>query len=253
MKVSMPPGMRRGDTQLSEDRALRRVADIVEDGLGWIFRGAGLPDYGVDAQIEVVAPDALVSGRLIGLQIKGGSSYFGKPSGDEGWTFRDSNHHLAYWLGHSLPVIVVLVSPNGGAFWQVISTRTVSEHEQGFSVVIPRSQPLDGSAKEALLSLAGRREGLLELLPGYCDSLPASAVSPIQRAEAADRLGASRRAAVRRPGPSGDDGCFSSRRQAILARPERRCPGPLGSCRRICGSARLPDRGGQRLRAGSAS
>ncbi len=191
-RASASPGMRRGDTQSSEGRAVRRVADIVEDDLGWIFRGAGLPDYGVDAQIEVVDADALVSGRLIGLQVKGGSSYFGEPSGGEGWTFRDSNHHLAYWLGHSLPVIVVLVDPNRRAFWQVISTKTATEHEQGFSVVIPRSQPLDGSAQEALLRLAGRREGLLELLPGYCDSLPASAVSPIQRAGAVDRLGAAR-------------------------------------------------------------
>jgi Domain of unknown function (DUF4365) len=186
------PGKRRGRTQQAEDWAVRRVNDVVADDLKWFFRAEPLFDYGVDAQAEVVADDALVTGRLLGLQIKGGDSYFGEPKGEEGWVFRASNDHLAYWLGHSLPIIVVLVNPERQAFWQVITTRTIKENKKGFSILVPRSQPFDGTAQEALLTLAGRRKGLLEQLPSQYAVLPPTAVMPLRRAEATDQLAAAR-------------------------------------------------------------
>lgn len=184
--------MRRDRTQRVERWAVRRVHDIVEGDLQWHFGPEPLPDYGVDALAEVVTEDDLVTGRLLGLQIKGGDSYFRRPKGEEGWTFRASSDHLAYWLGHSLPVLVVLVDPKGHAFWQVITTRTIKEHKKGFSVLVPRSQPFDGTAREALVALAGRREGLLEKLPGYYAFLPPAAVTPLRRAEAVDGLATAR-------------------------------------------------------------
>jgi hypothetical protein len=184
--------MRRGSTQKAEDWAVRRVNDVVADDLQWFFGREPLPDYGVDAQAEVVADDDLVTGRLLGLQIKGGDSYFGEPRGEEGWVFRASNDHLAYWLGHSLPILVVLVNSERQAFWQVITTRTIKEHEKGFAVLVPRSQPFDGTAREALLALAGRREGLLDQLPSYYAVLPPAAVTPLRRAEPIDRLATAR-------------------------------------------------------------
>ncbi len=99
------PGMRRGRTQQAEDWAVRRVNDVVDD-LKW-FLPQPLLDFGVDAQAEIVADDDLVAGRLLGLQIKGGDSWFSHPERDEGWVFRENNDHLAYWLGYSLPVIGV--------------------------------------------------------------------------------------------------------------------------------------------------
>jgi hypothetical protein len=186
------PGVRRGSTQQTEDWAVRRVNDVVADDLKWFFRPEPLFDYGVDAQAEVVADDALVTGRLLGLQIKGGEYYFREARGEEGWVFRANDDHLAYWLGHSLPILVVLVNPERQAFWQVITTRTIKEHKKGFSVLVPRSQPFDGTAREALLALAGRREGLLEQLPSYYAVLPPAVVTPLRRVEAADQLGTAR-------------------------------------------------------------
>jgi hypothetical protein len=184
--------MRRGPTQRAEDWAVRRVNDVVADDLEWFFRREPLPDYGVDAQAEVVASDDFVTGRLVGLQIKGGQSYFEEPKGDEGWVFRANNDHLAYWLGHSLPILVVLVNSQRQAFWQVIAANTVKEHEAGFSLLVPRSQPFDATAKDALVALAGRREGLLEQLPTYYAILPPAAVAPLRRAEPTDRLATAR-------------------------------------------------------------
>ena len=141
---------------------------------------------------RIVAEDDLVTGRLIGLQIKGGDSYFDEPRGTEGWMFREDNDHLAYWLCHSLPIVVVLVNSARQAFWQVITSKTVTEHVKGFSVLVPRSQPFDGSAREELLALVGRREGLLEQFPAYLAALPPAAAPPLRRAEAADRPAAAR-------------------------------------------------------------
>jgi hypothetical protein len=52
--------MRRRETQRPEDRAVRRVNDVVTDDLQWNFGREPLPDYGVDALAEVVADDDLV-------------------------------------------------------------------------------------------------------------------------------------------------------------------------------------------------
>jgi hypothetical protein len=189
---SQAPGMRRGRTQQTEDWAVRRVNDVVADDLKWLFRSQPLFDYGVDAHAEVVNADDLVAGRLIGLQIKGGDSYFGEPKEDEGWVFRDNNDHLAYWLGHSLTILVVMVNNDRKAFWQVITPKTVTEHARGLSLVVPRSQPFDGTALDALLALAGRREGLLESLPRYYAVLPSAAVRPLRRAEGVEALATAR-------------------------------------------------------------
>lgn len=43
--------------------------------VGYIFREQQTDDYGIDAQIEIVA-GGLVTGKLIALQIKTGPSWF---------------------------------------------------------------------------------------------------------------------------------------------------------------------------------
>jgi hypothetical protein len=186
-----PPGMRRQDTQVVERRAVRRVESLIEDELGWIARPQPLPDYGIDAQAEVLASDDLVTGRLLGLQIKGGDSQFVEAKPD-GWVFRENLDHLAYWLGHSLRVVVVIVDPGGEAFWQVVDTSTVHETRRGFSMLIPRSQPFDRQSLDRLLELAGRSAGLLESLPLFYVLLPTDAVTALTRAEPADRLATAR-------------------------------------------------------------
>ena len=172
---------------------MRHVHDVVADDLQWVFRPEALPDYGIDAHMEVVTDDdALVTGRRVNLQIKGGGHYFKEAKGQEGWVFREDNDHLAYWLSQPLPTLVVLVNPERQAFWQVITTKTVKEHKKGFSLLIPRSQRFDGTAREALLALAWNFRGILEQLPGFYAVLPSAALGPLRRAEAADRLATAR-------------------------------------------------------------
>ena len=117
------PPCRRQD--LWEDRIMRRkpsakVASAgvthtqmaIEDDLGWLFRLQPTEDYGIDAQVEIVDGQD-VSGKLLALQIKGGTSWFKEP-GVNGWWFRPDVEHVQYWTKHSLPVVVVLYDPGTG-------------------------------------------------------------------------------------------------------------------------------------------
>ncbi len=182
--------MRRGDTQEPERHGVWVVDGAIQK-LGWFFREQSIMDYGIDAQAEVVADDDLVTGQLLALQIKGGNSWFSKPC-DGGWTFYGSSNHLAYWLGHSLPVVVVIVDDDGNAFWEQVTPATARETPQGFALKILTSQPLDATARDKLLAVAGRSKGLTASLPDFYAVLPPAAVGPLERAAGTDRLAAAR-------------------------------------------------------------
>jgi hypothetical protein len=184
------PGMYRGQNHKAEAWAVHRVHTAIIEELKWHSGDNPLPDFGVDVLTEIVAADDLVSGQLIGIQVKGGDSFFKKRKGDQ--VFSSDDDHLAYWLGNSLPVIVVLVNEKREAFWQAITPDTVRERKSGFSVVVPCSQRFDASALEPLLELARQRTGLAGSLPEHYAVLPTAAVRPLRRAEGADQQAAAR-------------------------------------------------------------
>jgi uncharacterized protein DUF4365 len=70
--------------------------------LRWYPREPPAPDYGIDFYVEA-AVDGVPNGRMQGVQIKGGASFFSETAGD-GVVFRSEERHLEYWLGHSLPL-----------------------------------------------------------------------------------------------------------------------------------------------------
>jgi len=88
--------------------------------LGWVFREQSTSDFGVDAQVEMKR-DGRPTGRLVGLQIKTGPSYFAE-SYDDGWIFRPNGRHVQYWLNHSLPAFVLLVDlDTETVYWQAVN------------------------------------------------------------------------------------------------------------------------------------
>jgi Domain of unknown function (DUF4365)/Tetratricopeptide repeat/Domain of unknown function (DUF4062)/NB-ARC domain len=131
----------------------------VADGLGWVFREQVAHDFGVDAQVEVVE-DGRVNGRLLGLQVKCGSSYF-REVADGGWWFRPDDDHVRYWLGHDLPVAVVLCDAGTRrCYWQLVTPELLVPTAGGSrKMFVPGSQVLDGSARGPLAAAAGRGGG----------------------------------------------------------------------------------------------
>ncbi|WP_422750512.1 DUF4365 domain-containing protein [Micromonospora sp. WMMD1219] len=133
---------------------MTRTKQAVEDELGWLFRDQPTEDYGIDAQAEVVDGEN-VRGRLLALQIKSGMSWF-KEAGPEGWWFRPDAEHVAYWLNHSLPVLVVLYHPETGrCHWQFVNRKTLQETSTAsWKLLVPEAQVLDASARKTLREAA---------------------------------------------------------------------------------------------------
>ncbi|MER5964197.1 DUF4365 domain-containing protein [Streptomyces sp. NPDC002057] len=129
------------------------IDHLVHEELGWIFRAQETSDFGIDAQIEIV-DTSNATGQLIGVQIKAGLSYFQKAT-EDGWWFTCSADHTSYWLGHSLPVVVMIYHPEEKiVYWQHVSRQTVQVTGKGAKIHVPRSQKLLGASKKALQPLA---------------------------------------------------------------------------------------------------
>lgn len=132
---------------------MHAVGLLVNEKLGWIFREQPVSDYGIDAHIEVTEPDRSLKGRLLGVQIKSGPSFFSEPH-SYGWVYRGVKKHLDYWLRHVLPVIVVLHDPESGeSYWQSVTPETISETDKAWKLIVPKSQRLDADAADVLREL----------------------------------------------------------------------------------------------------
>jgi hypothetical protein len=171
--ISPLPSIVKGDAGVSG------VGLLVQVQLGWLFRPQLNADVGIDAQIETVF-NGVPTGRLLGVQIKAGSSFFEEqtPDGD-GWVFREgTQRHRRYWLRYRLPVILVLYDIDGhAAYWQLITEDTAVVTGSGFKVIVPRSQRLDSGAAEALAALA--RQAAPDLLGEQLIGLPAACASSL--------------------------------------------------------------------------
>lgn len=122
------------------------VANIVTKELNWVFREQPVSDYGIDAHIEICNEKEPV-GKLIGVQIKAGTSYFKEDMG-EYIVFRGKQRHLEYWLKHSLPVIIVLYNPETKeCIWEHINESTiVMINKSNWKINIPKNKVLSRSS-----------------------------------------------------------------------------------------------------------
>lgn len=153
---------------LTGETGVNGVAILLAEQLGWALRRQSEADVGIDGQIEVNAEDD-PTGRLIGVQVKAGPSFFAKQTPDgSAWIFRENTQkHRDYWLNYQLPVILALYDASSHvAYWQHITPETAKITGRGFKVLVPKLQRIDEDAEEALVALAGRlpANGLQELL-----------------------------------------------------------------------------------------
>lgn len=141
-----------GARDLTSREAVQAVELAFVRDLGWYPREPPAPDYGIDLYVEA-AVDGVPNGRMLGVQIKGGASFFAETA-DDGVVFRGEQRHLEYWLGHSLPVVVVLYDPGDETMlWQAVTPETVQPTGQGWKLIVPRSQRLDASGASVLQEL----------------------------------------------------------------------------------------------------
>jgi hypothetical protein len=140
-------------SNLTERQGVEPVRAKIVTDLGWYPREPERPDYGVDLYVEC-AEEGVPTGRLFGMQIKSGDSYFREET-DAGFIFRGDSRHLEYWTRHSLPVILVLYDLRDHvAYWTTVTDDLVESTGAGWKIVVPRESRLDASAREALALLA---------------------------------------------------------------------------------------------------
>lgn len=140
------------DTKLIERQGVALVQNIVCSQFGWIFREQLSDDYGVDAHIEI-KDDSYASGKIIGVQIKTGESYFNTKGNTGKLVF--SKKHFYYWSNYSLPVIVVFVNiSTNKCYWEYFNIQNLEKTTQGKYRIQAKNKVFDYNAKSDLLKIA---------------------------------------------------------------------------------------------------
>ena len=134
------------------------VAKIFTENLGWIFREQPINDFGIDGFVEITRvslnlKDLIPTGKLIGVQVKSGKSFF-KEVKDDHFVFRGSKKHLQYWLNHSIPfVLIIYDKETHSAYWEEVNESTVLLANNSFKVNISKINLLNSENKEHLTSI----------------------------------------------------------------------------------------------------
>lgn len=130
--------------QLGEARV-----EVVVLELGQLYeRRSGL-DFGIDGVIELVTDrePKRASGRQVGVQVKRGLSVV--KATRHGRTLYCTEQHANYWLGHSLPIIIVHCEPESDRLrWQHVNKQTIRETMHGFAIDLPEDSDLRSSLAE---------------------------------------------------------------------------------------------------------
>ena len=118
---------------------------LIFEKMGFAFREQPIEDYGIDAIVEERAEKGL-TGKLIGVQIKSGTSFFHERRNGK-VVFRGEMKHYDYWMNYSLPVILVLYHPEtGDCIYEVITSDNITKTEKGWKVEIDVNNKLENAA-----------------------------------------------------------------------------------------------------------
>jgi Domain of unknown function (DUF4365) len=121
---------------------------IVVKELGWIFREQPVVDQGIDAHIERV-DNGEPTGKLVALQIKTGSSHFKEKT--DCYIYYGTRTHLDYWLGHSLPVVLIAHVPEQEeTYWVHVNEANIARTEKRWRIAIPKSNVLGSKTKDSI-------------------------------------------------------------------------------------------------------
>ena len=120
--------------------------------LDFAFRPQDAEDYGIDAHAELIEAEH-PTGRLLGIQLKSGPSYFTERQGDS-YVFRADRQHVEYWIDHCLPVLVCLCDVDTRQiYWQAVNRQTAISTGKGYKFLIPMSQKVDSDSVSTLTDL----------------------------------------------------------------------------------------------------
>ncbi len=130
------------------------IEQIFLRDFNWIPRTIFQSDVGIDMIVELT-DNGVPNGRLIGVQIKSGESYFSEKDKAGNVIFRCSEVHANYWLNYSLPVIVVLHHPAARlTVWAQVSRTTIVKTGRNYKIHLPLVNTLSAGNRGMLENLA---------------------------------------------------------------------------------------------------
>lgn len=107
-------------------------------------------DFGIDGYIELVENDK-VTGKLIGVQLKHGDSFF-KSTTKIGYKFYGENKHINYYLNSNTPVFIVIMDDKfENLLWTNFDISLTSPSgENKWWIEIKKSNRIDGNFKKVI-------------------------------------------------------------------------------------------------------
>lgn len=106
---------------------------------GLIFREQRSGDTGLNAHLEVVEEYPKM-GKMVGLQVRSDDEKTVERTA-RGYVCRGEMAHVAYWLQHSLPVIVMVYERERDRLaWETVSADTIEISGQHWELLVPYDQ-----------------------------------------------------------------------------------------------------------------
>lgn len=138
-------------TSVMERIGVSHVASILAE-MGLVFRETSNSDTGIDGYIEEINNDSEVTGRLLAVQIKSGSSCL-HDKGDY-FVFYADESHMKYWKLYPIPVLLFVFLPET----DLVYFQSIKSHSDVFStkILIPKTQILSAENRDTVFAnLAG--------------------------------------------------------------------------------------------------
>ena len=157
------------EQQTGEIGAIAVTADFLEIGWGPVIHNRP-HDLGTDLFIQAFGPGLFNHGLFVGVQAKGGSSYFKDPAYDEdgaliGWWYDEPNtRHFDDWVRHGLPHLLVLRNPDTRtSYWVHVTAKAIQVTGKGAKILVPAHQTIDESHLDDLLAVAATQKQAIPL------------------------------------------------------------------------------------------
>lgn len=156
--------------------------------LGWGAVPNPEHDLGTDLWLMARDENRFDLGALVGAQVKTGESYFKSPKNDEGsgavigwWYAEEDDSHFDYWSEHTTPHVLVLRdAKTKTSYWVHVTSEVIQSTGKGNKILVPASQTVDESSREALTAVATS--------PSKAASLDGSAWGASWKVPQSDRL-----------------------------------------------------------------
>ena len=120
---------------------------------GLIFREQRGGDTGLNAHLEVVEEYPRM-GKVVGLQVRSDSENEAERTA-RGYVCRGEMAHVAYWLQHSLPVIVMVYEQGQDRLvWEAMSPETIEISGPHWELLVPYDQVYGEDSVERIADLS---------------------------------------------------------------------------------------------------